>query len=549
MAIKFAVGGEFFDTLRASDSYYVDKTELVYDLVTANNTVSLFTRPRRFGKTLNMSMIQSFFDITRDSREVFEGLAVTAHGDFCREWMNQYPVVFVTLKDAEGATFDDAYDKLKAIIANVCRKLSFLETDNKVSAYDVKLFRRLQEKTSTNEELQNSLITILRMMNAVYGKPVILLIDEYDVPLSKARDHGFYPQMLDVIRGLLSTSLKTNDYLKFAVVTGCLRIAKESIFTGVNNFKSYSVVDEAFSQYFGFTEKEVNDLLATAEEGSYSETIREWYDGYVFGNTPVYCPWDVVNFVADARGKAGFEPQNYWKNSSGNGIIREFAEDERFQVADKFETLLNGGTITQTVSNELTYETLKLTEDNLWSVLVMTGYLTKADPGQTGSTVALKIPNREISAIFEESVMTLFADTVDTGKVRSLTEALWNGNEQAASEILSDLLLDTISYNDYHEDYYHAFLAGIFVGRGYGVDSNKEKALGRPDIQMTDRPTRRAVIIEAKKSDSEGQMEHDCQEALKQIMDRQYAKGLKGYKQIRCYGVAFFEKSALVKML
>lgn len=549
MAIKFAVGGEFFDTLRASDSYYVDKTELVYDLVTANNTVSLFTRPRRFGKTLTMSMIQSFFDITRDSREVFEGLAVTAHGDFCREWMNQYPVVFVTLKDAEGATFDDAYDKLKAIIANVCRKLSFLETDNKVSAYDVKLFRRLQEKTSTNEELQNSLITILRMMNAVYGKPVILLIDEYDVPLSKARDHGFYPQMLDVIRGLLSTSLKTNDYLKFAVVTGCLRIAKESIFTGVNNFKSYSVVDEAFSQYFGFTEKEVNDLLATAEEGSYSETIREWYDGYVFGNTPVYCPWDVVNFVADARGKAGFEPQNYWKNSSGNGIIREFAEDERFQVADKFETLLNGGTITQTVSDELTYETLKLTEDNLWSVLVMTGYLTKADPGQTGSTVALKIPNREISAIFEESVMTLFADTVDTGKVRSLTEALWNGNEQAASEILSDLLLDTISYNDYHEDYYHAFLAGIFVGRGYGVDSNKEKALGRPDIQMTDRPTRRAVIIEAKKSDSEGQMEHDCQEALKQIMDRQYAKGLKGYKQIRCYGVAFFEKSALVKML
>ena len=549
MAIKFAVGGEFFDTLRASDSYYVDKTELVYDLVTANNTVSLFTRPRRFGKTLTMSMIQSFFDITRDSRDVFEGLAVTAHGDFCREWMNQYPVVFVTLKDAEGATFDDAYDKLKAIIANVCRKLSFLETDNKVSAYDVKLFRRLQEKTSTNEELQNSLITILRMMNAVYGKPVILLIDEYDVPLSKARDHGFYPQMLDVIRGLLSTSLKTNDYLKFAVVTGCLRIAKESIFTGVNNFKSYSVVDEAFSQYFGFTEKEVNDLLATAEEGSYSETIREWYDGYVFGNTPVYCPWDVVNFVADARGKAGFEPQNYWKNSSGNGIIREFAEDERFQVADKFETLLNGGTITQTVSDELTYETLKLTEDNLWSVLVMTGYLTKADPGQTGSTVALKIPNREISAIFEESVMTLFADTVDTGKVRSLTEALWNGNEQAASEILSDLLLDTISYNDYHEDYYHAFLAGIFVGRGYGVDSNKEKALGRPDIQMTDRPTRRAVIIEAKKSDSEGQMEHDCQEALKQIMDRQYAKGLKGYKQIRCYGVAFFEKSALVKML
>jgi len=549
MAIRISVGGEFFDELRKSGSYYVDKTGLLCDLVAANNAVSLFTRPRRFGKTLTMSMIQSFFDITRDSREVFKGLSVMENEVFCREWMNRYPVIFITLKDAEGSTFDLAYEKLKAVIAGACRKLAFLETEASVSAYDADVFRRLQAKTGTDEEVINSLSTVMRMMNAAYGKQVILLIDEYDVPLAKARDNGYYPQMLDVIRGILSASLKTNEGLKFAVVTGCLRIAKESIFTGVNNFRSYSVVDEDFSRYFGFTEKEVEDLLSAAGEEPYAGAIRDWYDGYIFGNTSVYCPWDVVNFVADASGKECFSPRNYWKNSSENGIIREFAENDQFQVSDKFEILLNGGTITQTVSDDLTYETLRLKEDHLWSVLVMTGYLTMAESGQSGGTIALKIPNREIAAIFEEAVMNLFADTVDTGKVRSLTEALWNGDERAATEILSDLLLDTISYHDYHEDYYHAFLAGIFVGRGYGVDSNKERALGRPDIQMTDRPTRRAVIIEAKKSAGEGQMENDCREALKQIVDRQYAKGLKDYRQIQCYGVAFFEKKALVKKL
>lgn len=549
MAIRISVGGEFFDVLRKSGSYYVDKTGLLCDLVAANNAVSLFTRPRRFGKTLTMSMIQSFFDITRDSREAFKGLSVMENEAFCREWMNRYPVIFITLKDAEGSTFDLAYEKLKAVIAGTCRKLAFLETEASVSAYDADVFRRLQAKTGTDEEVINSLSTVMRMMNAAYGKQVILLIDEYDVPLAKARDNGYYPQMLDVIRGILSASLKTNEGLKFAVVTGCLRIAKESIFTGVNNFRSYSVVDEDFSRYFGFTEKEVEDLLSAAGEEPYAGTIRDWYDGYIFGNTSVYCPWDVVNFVADASGKEGFSPRNYWKNSSENGIIREFAENDQFQVSDKFEILLNGGTITQTVSDDLTYDTLRLKEDHLWSVLVMTGYLTMAEPGQSSGTIALKIPNQEIAAIFEETVMNLFADTVDTGKVRSLTEALWNGDDRAATEILSDLLLDTISYHDYHEDYYHAFLAGIFVGRGYGVDSNKERALGRPDIQMTDRPTRRAVIIEAKKSAGEEQMENDCREALKQIVDRQYAKGLKDYRQIQCYGVAFFEKKALVKKL
>ena len=476
-------------------------------------------------------MLCAYYSKGCDSKELFSTCRISDDPGF-EERLNKYNVIKIDMNSEYQNTINKS-DLISRLTGKINKEM-------------------MNEYPDIQFNEDNSLAESILAVYSVTGDTFIILIDEYDVPLSKAagtKNKEYYRQMLNLIRGFLSISLKTNEYLKFAVITGCLRIAKESIFTGVNNFKSYSVVDEAFSQYFGFTEKEINDLLAAANETQYAETIREWYDGYIFGNTRVYCPWDVVNFVADAKYSEHFEPKNYWKNSSGNGIIREFAEDERFQVADKFETLLNGGMITQTVSDALTYETLQLTEDNLWSVLVMTGYLTKSDPGQTGNTVALKIPNREISAIFEETVMSLFADTVDTGKVRSLTEALWNGDEQTATETLSDLLLDTISYNDYHEDYYHAFLAGIFVGRGYGVDSNKERSLGRPDIQMTDRPTRRAVIIEAKKSDSEGQMAHDCQEALQQIVDRQYAKGLKGYKQIRCYGVAFFEKSALVKLL
>ena len=441
MAREIAIGTQSFEELREKNAFYVDKTAFIKEWWNGLDSVTLITRPRRFGKTLNMSMMESFFDVGRDSKAFFEGLDIAKHEEFCSEWMNQYPVLSISLKDVDGLDFESAYDKLKMVLADYCKKITRLGEDKRTDNDDRAIFARLKAQTATGAEMQNAFKTIMRMMNAVYGKPVILLIDEYDVPLAKARDYGFYPQMLNVIRGLLSTSLKTNDYLKFAVITGCLRIAKESIFTGVNNFKSYSVVDEDFSRYFGFTEEEVNDLLVAAEEESYADTIREWYDGYIFGNTPVYCPWDVVNFVADARGKNHFKPKNYWKNSSGNGIIREFAEDERFQVGDQFESLLNGGTITKTVSDELTYETLKLTEDNLWSVLVMTGYLTKANTELSGDTVALKIPNREISVIFEETVMRLFAETVDTEKVRSLTEALWNGNEQIATEIISDLLL------------------------------------------------------------------------------------------------------------
>lgn len=550
MSIRVPIGYELFDEIRENGNYYVDKTELIYELL--NNTqdkVVLITRPRRFGKTLNMNMIRSFLDINRDSRKYFEGLAVTKHEEFCNQWMNQYPVVFMTLKDVADLRFETAYAMLKTLISDVCKNNRYLLNDTRTDPEDRTKFQRLLSGEANRDEINNFVAVLMRMMKAVHGKNGILIIDEYDVPLAKARENGHYEQMLNVIRGFLSKSLKSNDYLQFAVITGCLRIAKESIFTGVNNFKSYSVLDPRLSQYFGFTQPEMDKMLQDGNLTDKADVIREWYDGYIFGNSAVYCPWDVVNYVADVSYDPNQRPKNYWKNTSGNAIIREFVEDEKFQVNDKFETLMNGGTITQTISDELTYDTLKMTEDNLWSVLLMTGYLTKADPNENSETVRLKIPNKEIEKIFEETVVRFFADTLSTDTLNELMNALWNGDETKASEIFSNLLFDTISYMDYHEDYYHAFLAGLFVGRGYGVDSNKEHGLGRPDIVIKDRRNRRAIVIEAKKSASEDRMEKDCETALTQIQEMEYNKNLKGYRQIMSYGIAFFEKDALVRKL
>ena len=544
MSVSVFVGGE----------YYVDKTDLIYELVHRNrNKVTLFTRPRRFGKTLTMRMIESFFDIDRDSRTVFESLDIMRHEDFCREWMNRYPVLFVTQKDAEGLTFQGAFGMLKSIISGVCIKHAYLEHSEKTDPADVEKFRKLKFETADTKEIKSSLATLIRMMSAHYGKPVILLIDEYDVPLAKANEEKeegerYYVQMLDIIRGIMSSALKSNDYLKFAVVTGCLRIAKESIFTGVNNFASYSVLDDKFSSCFGFTQEEVDQLLKTADLEEKRDIFKEWYDGYLFGDKAVYCPWDVVNYTSALLYKRTAKPKNYWKNTSGNGIIRALVERREFNVRNKFETLMNRGTITQTVSDELTYDSLHETEDDLWSVLLMTGYLTKADPEEKGDTVALRIPNAEIASIFQDTVVKYFSDHVDDTKQKSMMAALWTGDEAVASKAISDFLWQTISYMDCHEDYYHAFLAGIFVGRGYEVESNKKRGLGRPDIRLIDHDNRRILIIEAKKSDSVAHMERDCDEALRQIVEQKYAEGLDAY-QVYCYGIAFCQKSALVKRL
>ena len=555
MDFKVGVGKSDFADLRKSDNYYVDKTKILYELVhDTDNKVTLFTRPRRFGKTLMISMIENFFNIRKDSREIFGGLKITEYGEFCDAWMNQYPVLSISFKDMEALTFDGAYKMLKTTVADVCKELDDLMEEGVVNEADAEIFRQLMYTSADEDKVKNSLKTIMRMLYAVYGKKVILLIDEYDVPLAKASEkdsaqNPFYSSMLDVIKGLMSTALKDNEYLKFAVITGCLKIAKESIFTGINNFASYSVLDEDFSEYFGFSGDEVCELLAAADRQDKSDVIKEWYDGYVFGDSFVYCPWDVINYMSALKKRKNARPKNYWKNTSHNGILLSFVKRTDFKVKGKFETLMNGGTIVQNISDELAYDTLYSSEEHLWSVLLMTGYLTKADAGEEGRRVSLKIPNREIASIFEDTVVTYFQNTIDNSVQKSMMEALWNQDEQAASEVISDLLWKTISYNDYHEDYYHAFLAGAFVGLGYEVESNKEKGLGRPDILLKDEDHRRAIIIEAKRSERESDMDADCDEAIGQIISQKYAEGVYGYGQILCYGAAFFQKQAKLKKL
>lgn len=554
MAFKIGIGKSDFEDLRTSKDYYVDKTEFIYDLVESSNSkVSLFTRPRRFGKTLMLNMMDCFFNIRKDSREIFNGLDIMEHKEFCGKWMNKYPLLFVSFKDVEALTFEDAFKMLKAKIAEVCREISDLADNDRLSRYNTDILDRYMSKTADKEEIINSLKTIMEILHKVYGKKVILLIDEYDVPLAKANEMNsnekdFYGKMLDVIKGIMSTALKDNKYLEFAVITGCLRIAKESIFTGVNNFASYSVLNKKFSRYFGFTQNEVDKLLKNAGLEDKSDVIKAWYDGYIFGDSYIYCPWDVVNYVSDLCYDRESQPRNYWKNTSHNGILLTFVERTDFYVEEKFEVLMNDGFIEEVISDELTYDTLYDSEENLWSILLMSGYITKKDVNDNceNESVGLKIPNREITGIFENTVVSHFKKNLNRDVQKSMMEALWNEDEDAASKEISKLLWKTISYNDYHENYYHAFLAGIFVGIGYEVFSNKERGNGRPDILLLDRENRRVLIIEAKRSKKEDDMPADCLNALKQIDEKEYAVNFSGYNYILKYGIAFFQKKAMV---
>ena len=555
MAFKVPVGESDFAALWESRAYYVDKTEILYNLFhDTNNKVTLFTRPRRFGKTLMASMMENFLNIRKDSRSVFHGLAISRHEDFCKEWMNQYPVLFVSFKDVEGESFEGAYRMLQVKLADLCKNWTTVFRGATVDEDDWQAFLKLKAQNADDGDIKNALKTMMRMMYAVYGRKVILFIDEYDVPLARAGEKNtpenrYYDQMLDVIRSIMSTALKDNEFLERAVVTGCLRIAKESIFTGTNNFASYSVMDNRFSTDFGFTEEEVKKMLETAGRAGAAGELRKWYDGYVFGNSYVYCPWDVVNHVSALVYRRDARPKNYWKNTSHNGILLSFVERTDFDISDKFEVLLNGGTIRQRIADELTYDTLHETEDNLWSVLVMTGYLTKAEKEEAGDAVDLKIPNAEIANIFEDTVVASFKDTLDPSEQKELMDALWNGDEAAATKLMTRILFGTISYHDYHENYYHAFLTGLISGLGYAVKSNLESGLGRSDIDIRDKRNRRGMVIETKKSVSEDLMERDAADALAQIEAKRYLDGFEGFESVAAYGISFYKKTALIKRL
>ena len=551
------VGSDNFEKFIKNDGYYVDKTELIYELVhSTRNEVTLFTRPRRFGKTLTLSMMESFFDCTnnRDSHELFQGFDILEkHPEFCREWMNQYPVLFLSLKDVEGLTFLSAFRMLQTVIANLCKKNASLLNEKGIDADDKVKFLQLKAETAGLEDVKNSLVTIMRMMNAVYGKPVILLIDEYDVPLAKAeaaKDKEYYKQMLDVIRGIMSTSLKSNEFLKFAVITGCLRISKESIFTGVNNFACYSVTARKFSRYFGFEPYEVQDMLSHFGLEHKFGLMKEWYDGYIFGDTEVFCPWDVGSYMASILDNEEEEPQNFWANTSSNAILDDFVNHQEIDASEKFEILLNGGTITQDVNESLTYEHMADSERNLWSVLLMTGYVSKADKTAGKAKVRIRIPNAEIADVFREAVVERFNRRMDTSQADAFITAMWNQDELAATNALDAILWNSISYFDYGEEYYHGLLNGIFTSRGFALDSNDEAGLGRLDLRVRDHRNRRLLIFEFKRVKTEEELGCGCDEAIAQISKKGYAKTMpEGYEQQIVYGIAFYAKMAKVKLM
>ena len=556
--LKIPVGISDFAKIQNYGYYYVDKTGLIEDLLEKETAeVTLITRPRRFGKTMGMSMLANFFDIRKDSKAMFEGLEISKNESLCSEWMNQWPVLFLTFKDVDGLTFASAKEMLLNRIAAIYNDHSYLLEGTRVQENDRKVFERLADEVSgnpTDAMLKTSIVLLMRLMRNHYGKPVILLIDEYDVPIAKASAKGYYPEMLEVIKGLMSTALKDNDALRFAVITGCLRIAKESIFTGTNNFVSDTISSSHLNEYFGFTQTDVDQLLKDADCLEHATDIKNWYDGYHFGDLDVYCPWDVMNYLRDLQRNPKAKPASYWKNTSDNSIIRSFIDYAGRSISRKLETLLSGGYIVQKIEENLTYDYLHSSEENLWSILYLTGYLTQVreedlpDPLPEKMS-ALMIPNAEVQEIFETTIQKWFDESAQTWNRKALFDAVWSGNTETLTEQMNKLLRKTISYHDYREDFYHAFLAGIFAGAGYEVDSNKEHGEGRSDVVVLDSEGDRVAIFEAKYSRTQDAMSKDCAAALEQIEDRQYAKEFEDdYDSVLCYGIAFYKKRCLVRM-
>lgn len=558
--ISVPIGNSDFREIREEGYYYIDKTGLIEELLHKQGTkITLITRPRRFGKSLGMSMLAHFFDIREDSRRLFEGLKVSGNKELCEKWQNQYPVLFLSFKDIDGLDFEGAKDMLRSRIFELCMEHSYLEKSEKVSEYARTFFSQMSDIVNgkmTDAQLKTSISLIIQMMQKYYGKQVILLIDEYDVPVAKANINGYYEQMIDLIRGILSAALKDNTALKFAILTGCLKITKESIFTGTNNFTTDTISDRRYNEYFGFTHKEVEKLLQDAEMENKLELVQQWYDGYHFGDMDIYCPWDVLNYVKKVLEQGLEKPENFWEHTSDNAVIEQFLEKTDFDVTEKFETLLSGNYIKETISENLTYNFLASSEENLWSLLYMTGYLTKVKPEdmekddklEAGQT-ALRIPNAEVTDIFRKSVVEWFHKKVMNSDRRELFSALWNGDAEALTELLSDLLFDTISFHDYAESFYHDFVTGMVVSAGYIVESNYENGLGRSDIVVKDRRKRRAVVIEAKIAADENTMEKECRNALFQIEEKQYVRKLErsGFRKVIRYGISFYKKECLVK--
>ena len=553
--VRIPVGNSNFQEIREKNLYYVDKTGFIIELLNYTDKVQLITRPRRFGKTLMMSMLNSFFDIEQDSKDLFSELKISQNEALCSEWMNQYPVIFLTFKEIEGLDFEAAYEGFRDLLADLFNKYSFVLNAENVNDYDRRLFADLQNGLASKMEIKKSLKLLTRLLDRYDDKRVIILLDEYDVPLAKASERGYYDEMLDLMRGIVQV-LKDNDNLNFAVLTGCLRVSKESIFTGVNNFSTSSVISKNFNKYFGFTEEDVQRMLKDFGALEQYSLVKEWYDGYNFGGIDMYCPWDVTCYVMDYVRNEKISPSCYWSGSSDNAIIRAFIDKYRGIIKTDFEKLLNGKTVNKKVSLNQTYGELQGSVDNFWSVLLLSGYLTieKDDDyyntvTEDGGVFALRIPNTEVKEIFINTINRWMESA--TGRVwdaSNLINAIWKKDVDVMSKEITGILRKTISYFDYSESFYHAFLAGILSGAGQVVKTNPETGEGRSDIVLEDSDNSRIVIFELKRTKKKEEMRASCEQALKQIEEVGYMNEfIDDYDEIICYGISFYKKTCLVK--
>ncbi len=562
---RLPIGIEFFDEMIKNQYYYVDKTGMISELLRSGGKVTLFTRPRRFGKSLNMSMLKNFFSLQGDKR-IFNELQISRDKQVCEEYMGKFPVISISLKSVDGFAYRNAYEMLCATIGNEAMKFQYLMDSTKLTDREKEQYGLLIKGGDRipfemdEVTLTGSLKTLSLLLEKHHGKQTVLLIDEYDVPLSKASEHGYYKEMAMLIRKLFEQVLKTNESLKLAVLTGCMRISKESIFTGLNNFEVLSVADVRFDEYFGFTDQEVRKLLEYYHLSDKYQQVKEWYDGYQFGNVEVYCPWDVMNYCVTLLADPNAEPQNYWINTSSNEAVRRFIResDNSGTIRREIEGLVAGECIIKELHQELTYEDMYQTVDNIWSVLFTTGYLTQRGRSE-GNIFRLAIPNREIRNIFTTQIMQLFRENVkkDGELLNRFCEALENGNTESAEKCFGEYLRKTISIRDtsvrkeMKENFYHGVLLGILgIKENWIVRSNRESGEGYSDILIETDDTATGIVIEMKYAE-DGNLQKAAEKALKQIESKQYEEALydEGIEQILRYGIACYKKRCKILSL
>ena len=557
---RLPVGMDDFKEIRKSEFYYIDKTKLIEQVLENWSKVNLFTRPRRFGKTLNMSMLKWFFEIGTDTT-FFDGLYISKNQALCEEYMGKYPVVLLSLKSVEGLTFEEARASLCELIAGEVRRFKFLEKsdrldDDEKNAYHDLIFIQNLKETILGTKLKFSLKKISELLYKHYGQKAIILIDEYDVPLDKAFQHGYYREMVTLIRGLFGEAFKTNDFLQFAVLTGCLRISKESIFTGLNNFKVYAANDLRYDEAFGFTNEEVKRLLADYHLEEHFAEVKEWYDGYHFGNADIYCPWDVINYVDDLVFDPQARPKSYWINSSGNELVKRFIDKADTTTRDEIEELIAGYAVEKRIRMDLTYDEIDNTIDNVWSVLFTTGYLTQEGREMDG-IYRLIIPNKEVREVFVLQISEWFNRVVanDRASTEKINRGFLEGNVEDIQRELTHFLgesisvLDTKARNEEKEIFYHGILIGILKSNvSWAVRSNRESGDGYADILIKPKNPDVGIVIELKYARSFKELDQACERALEQIRDRRYDEALRedGRSEILAYGIAFWKKRCKV---